>query len=1605
MAAKADNAVTALYRSPETGALSGFDGEYGEGSCVSGSGGSCGESSNVAGLIGPRRLTVSPDGKNVYVAAQGAGAVVELSRQTGPTVYGISVTSGPPAGGTKVTISGAGFTAESQVKFGTAEATGVEFHSPDSITATSPSGTAAESIDITVTTAAGTSSSNWHDEFTYAPNGLLGGMNVEQYCRVAGESHSGVWAGGEEWEASLLAEEFEGKGLAYDNWACLPNVYESGPSALILEKEGEAPTFDALCEEQFPEYDSYGFPEDPNNALSWNCFADEPRVESVAPAGGPAAGEGEVVIKGSGLKGASAVDFGSTGASEFTVEGSGEIVAKAPSGSPGAVDVTVTTPWGPSKAGPSDRYLYVERPTVSAVEPDQGPLAGEAEVRIKGSGFTEEATVAFGSTPAADVVYDSSTELTVDTPTALGAGPVAVSVSTGGGTSEHSAQDIYTYDPVPTLGSLSPGEGPLAGGTEVTITGTGFTETSKVLFAGEQSPKVSYLTSEELIAESPAGKGTVDVTVETPGGTSAISSADRFSYVTAPTVGKLTPSEGPEAGNTTVTIEGSGFAGVKSVDFGGMPASKYKVDSETEITAEAPVSEGPVSVYVEVTTAGGTSVGTSAAEYTYDQVPTVSALSTGKGPPAGGTEVTITGTGFTETSKVLFAGEQSPKVLYLSSEELIAESPAGKGTVDVTVETPGGTSAISSADRFSYVTAPTVTTLTPAEGPEAGKTTVTIEGSGFEGAETVDFGTTPAPRFKVLSETELKAEAPAGVGTLPVTVQGPGGTSAETKADLYTYDPVPALGSLSPGEGPLSGGTEVIVRGSGFTDESAVFFGAVEAPTVLFLSSDELVVESPAGKGTVNVTVETPGGTSAISSADRFSYVSAPIVTALTPAEGPEAGKTTVAIEGSGFTGAGTVDFGTTPAPKFRVLSETEIEAEAPAGTGVRQVTVHTPGGTSAETKADRYTYDPVPTLGSLSPGEGPLAGGTEVTIAGTGFTETSKVLFAGEQSPKVLYLTSEELIAESPAGKGTVDVTVETPGGTSAISSADRFSYVTAPTVGKLTPSEGPEAGNTTVTIEGSGFAGVEAVDFGATPALKYKVLSVSKISAEAPPGKGMVNVSVRTPGGPSAATKANEYTYDPVPSISSLSVTKGPLAGGTRLAIAGTGFTRAAKVHFGSSSSTSTTYVSPTELKAESPGGVGTVDVTVATAGGTSAISSADRFSYLVAPAVTALTPAEGPQAGNNTVTIEGTGLTGAEVVDFGATPAPSYKVVSETQIIAQAPAGSGGVAVTVTTPNGTSADASGATYRYDPVPLVSSLSVGEGPVSGGTPVVITGTGFTPGASVFFGDIEATEVEYASPEELIAISPPGLDAVAVTVETMGGHSAAAGAPSFTYRRAVVASGEGRPAEGEGATGATGATGVAGATAASVPVPVLAQTGNVAPVTGQVLVKLPGAKDFVLVSSLEQIPFGSVIDATHGTVSITTALPDGQTQTGEFFDGEFTVRQGPNGKVVAELYGGGFSVCPTAAERSHAAIASSSHASGKHVVRKLWANAHGSFSTKGNYAAGAVQGTEWLTEDLCEGTLIRVIRDRVKVTNLVTGQSFEVTTGHSYLAKARKHR
>ena len=107
--------------------------------------------------------------------------------------------------------------------------------------------------------------------------------------------------------------------------------------------------------------------------------------------------------------------------------------------------------------------------------------------------------------------------------------------------------------------------GPLSGGTTVAITGTNFSATSAVDFGSAPASAYSFISSTQLSATSPAGTGTVDITVTTPAGTSATTTADQFSYEAAPAISSVSPVAGPLSGGTTVTITGTGFSGASGV--------------------------------------------------------------------------------------------------------------------------------------------------------------------------------------------------------------------------------------------------------------------------------------------------------------------------------------------------------------------------------------------------------------------------------------------------------------------------------------------------------------------------------------------------------------------------------------------------------------------------------------------------------------------------------------------------------------------------------------------------------------------------------------------------------------------------------------------------------------------------------------------------------------------------------------------------------------------------------------------------------------------------------------------------------------------------------
>jgi hypothetical protein len=472
---------------------------------------------------------------------------------------------------------------------------------------------------------------------------------------------------------------------------------------------------------------------------------------------------------------------------------------------------------------------------------------------------------------------------------------------------------------------------------------------------------MTVLSDTRITVKSPVHTaGVVDITVITPRGTSVTSSADQFTYIPLPTVTGITPSSGPQAGGTTVTITGTGFTGATGVRFGTTPGTAVTVVSDTTITVQSPARTAGIAD-VTVTTPGGTSAVVAGDRFTYVPAPAVTGITPASGSLAGGTVVTITGTGFAGATAVTFGETAGTGLTVVSASTITVKSPAhASGIVDVRVTTPSGTSTIVTGDRFTYAPAPAVTGIAPSSGPVAGGTVVTITGTGFTGATGVRFGTTAGTTLTVVSDTTITVRSPAHIaGVVDVTVITPRGTSVTSSADQFTYAPIPTVTGITPASGPQAGGTTVTITGTGFTGATGVRFGTTAGTSLTVTDATHIVITSPARTaGIVDVTVITPGGTSAIVYGDRFTYVPAPAVTSITPASGSVAGGTVVTIYGTGFTSATAVTFGETAGTGLTVVYANMIKVKSPAhAAGIVDVRVTTPGGTSTIVALDKFTY------------------------------------------------------------------------------------------------------------------------------------------------------------------------------------------------------------------------------------------------------------------------------------------------------------------------------------------------------------------------------------------------------------------------------------------------------------------------------------------------------------------------------------------------------------------------------------------------------------------------------------------------------------------------
>lgn len=243
--------------------------------------------------------------------------------------------------------------------------------------------------------------------------------------------------------------------------------------------------------------------------------------------------------------------------------------------------------------------------------------------------------------------------------------------------------------PAPWISRTFPTIGSATGGDRVTITGHHFTGVSSVRFGGVPATNLVVESDTRIVVTTPAhAVGQARVRMVAPGRSSV--RGVTYEFVDPPTVTGVSPSSGPIAGGTTVTVTGVHLDETCCVRFGGVVATDYQVVNDTTLTVTVPPHVAG-DARVRVIAPDTSSPRSSAARFTYIAGPHITSKSPPDGPTTGGTSVTIAGTGFTGTTSVTFDGIAASYVVNSDTSITAVSPPHAAGFVSVVVTTPYGT--------------------------------------------------------------------------------------------------------------------------------------------------------------------------------------------------------------------------------------------------------------------------------------------------------------------------------------------------------------------------------------------------------------------------------------------------------------------------------------------------------------------------------------------------------------------------------------------------------------------------------------------------------------------------------------------------------------------------------------------------------------------------------------------------------------------------------------------------------------------------------------------------------------------------------------------------
>ena len=328
----------------------------------------------------------------------------------------------------------------------------------------------------------------------------------------------------------------------------------------------------------------------------------------------------------------------------------------------------------------------------------------------------------------------------------------------------------------------------------------------------------------------------------------------------------------------------------------------------------------------------------------------VKAVSPQEGNIAGGDSIAIFGGNFPHGTTVTIGGRSLTDLEVTNTLITGRTPPRVAGETEIEIHFPDSGGLLVERQKFLYTNTPSTTlTMAPTNGPSMGGGTGIVTGDSFALGAVVKVGDNAATDV-VVTPTLIYFTIPSGTaGTIDVAVTNPGGRDWILEKG-YTYNPFPppVIRQIRPIEGPVDGGTEILVRGGNFRDGTTVFINGIEVEQLDSLSSTEIRLKTPPLPfGHKDIRVVNPDGQQVVQK-QGFTYNAPLSITNITPNVGAMKGGTRVTIIGTGFrvnSQSTKVAIDGRPVSTIAVMSSTKLIVRTPPASnpGAKDVVIKNP--------------------------------------------------------------------------------------------------------------------------------------------------------------------------------------------------------------------------------------------------------------------------------------------------------------------------------------------------------------------------------------------------------------------------------------------------------------------------------------------------------------------------------------------------------------------------------------------------------------------------------------------------------------------------------------